>query len=264
MIIKFRRLLIIISFFCLPITLAYISPVIIIQDSFKGIICGSFIVYCIVFLSSLFFGRLYCSWLCPCGGLQECLNVLNLKKASNKGNYIKYFVWFLWLCVVIYAAILAGGYKSINFFGHTQNGVSLITIPGALAYPMYYIVLTLVTILSLVFGKRSFCHNICWLAPFMIIGTKIGRVLQMPNLHIEIEQENCISCKKCNSACPMSLNVEHLVKTGTFAHTECILCGECKFACSKQVFSYKFGKQRQNKLSNLNKKKDCHLSNKSS
>lgn len=241
--VKIRRLLIIVSFFCMPITLVYISPVIIIQDSFKGIICGSFIVYCVVFLSSLFLGRIYCSWLCPCGGSQECLTAINLKKAkNNKGNYIKYFVWFAWLCVVVYAAVLSGGYKSIDFFGHTQNGVSLITMPGALAYPMYYLVLTTVTVMSIFLGKRSFCHYVCWLAPFMIIGAKIGRTIHLPSLYIAVEQDQCIGCKKCNTICPMSLDVEHLVKAGALTHSECILCGECKSNCPKKVFKYKFGR----------------------
>lgn len=239
--IRVRRLIIFISFFCLPITLVYISPVIIIQDSFKGIICGAFIVYCIVFLSSLFLGRLYCSWLCPCGGLQDCLSSLNLKKSkNNKGNYIKYFIWLAWLLGVIYAAILAGGYNSINFFGHTQQGVSLITLPGAMAYPMYYLIFTVVIVLSIVLGKRSFCHYICWLAPFVIIGNKMGQAIHLPSLHIEVEQEKCIGCKKCNTICPMSLDVEHFVKAGSLTHSEGILCGECMSECPKKVFKYKF------------------------
>lgn len=245
---KMRKLLIIISFFCLPITFVYFSPYIIIIDSAKGIVSGSFIVFFVVFILSLFLGRFFCGWLCPCGGAQECLMLIKLKNTKNgKRNYIKYFIWLAWICIIVYTVILAGGYHEINFFNHTENGISLILKEGAMAYPIYYGVLSLLVIVSLFAGKRSFCHYLCWMAPFMVIGTKIQQMLRIPALHIEAEKHKCISCKKCNVSCPMSLDVEEMVNKNNMINSECILCGTCKEVCPKQIFTFKYSKRNRSK-----------------
>jgi len=51
------------------------SPVIIIMDSYSGIINASFVVFVLLFLLSLFFGRAYCSWFCPGCGVQEIMGL---------------------------------------------------------------------------------------------------------------------------------------------------------------------------------------------
>ena len=51
------------------------------------------------------------------------------------------------------------------------------------------------------------------MAPFMIIGSKVGQFLHIPQLHIEADKSKCISCKKCNSVCPMG--VERRILSGT-------------------------------------------------
>ena len=68
---RVRKALIIFSFVLLPVTFAYISCPIIIEGASKGIITGGLIVFTLIFISSLFLGRLWCGWLCPGGGLQE-------------------------------------------------------------------------------------------------------------------------------------------------------------------------------------------------
>ena len=78
------------------------------------------------------------------------------------------------------------------------------------------------------------------MAPFMIMGSKLGRVLHIPQLHVDSNKDKCISCGKCNKVCPMGLNVKKLVaenKTGTCS--ECIRCGACIDECPKDVLVYK-------------------------
>jgi len=68
---RVRTALIIFSFILMPVTFAYISCPIIIEGASKGIATGGLIVFTLLFISSLFLGRLWCGWLCPAGGLQE-------------------------------------------------------------------------------------------------------------------------------------------------------------------------------------------------
>lgn len=79
---QIRKLLLIISLLLFPITLYYFSPVLIINAGLNGIINGSFIVFAFLFLLSIPFGRLFCSYLCPAGGLQECVFAVN-EKSNN-------------------------------------------------------------------------------------------------------------------------------------------------------------------------------------
>ena len=70
---KIRNGLILFSFFLFPAIFYYLSPVLIIQASSKGVINGSFILFVLMFISSLFVGRSYCGWVCPGAGCQEAI-----------------------------------------------------------------------------------------------------------------------------------------------------------------------------------------------
>ncbi len=70
---KIRKGLILFSFFLFPAIFYYLSPVLIIQASSQGIINGSFILFSLMFLSSLFLGRAYCGWVCPGVGCEEAI-----------------------------------------------------------------------------------------------------------------------------------------------------------------------------------------------
>ncbi len=66
-----RKWLLIISFILLPVTLVYISPIIILMGAAEGIATGSMILFITIFFLSLVVARLWCGWLCPMGAWQE-------------------------------------------------------------------------------------------------------------------------------------------------------------------------------------------------
>jgi ferredoxin-type protein NapH len=59
------------SLLLFPVILNYLSPYAIIDGAMQGLISGSFMVFMLVFLSSLLIGRLWCAYLCPGAGQQE-------------------------------------------------------------------------------------------------------------------------------------------------------------------------------------------------
>jgi polyferredoxin len=126
----------------------------------------------------------------------------------------------------------------INPFYMTDHGISIASIYN---YVIYYGVIFLLLIPALIHGRRAACHYTCWMAPFMVIGSSIGRLLQLPQLHIEADKDKCISCGKCSRVCPMGLDVKELVKNGRNSKcTECIQCGACIDECPKSVLKYRF------------------------
>lgn len=229
---KIRKTLLLFSMLLFPITLNYFSPYLIIQGSFEGVISGSAIIFLSLFFSSLFLGRGFCGWICPAGGLQESCMQINDKPVSPKQNIIKYIIWIPWLLTIIMGFIAAGGIKKGDIIYFTDHGVSISNPSGII---IYFMVVALILVLALSFGRRSFCHSTCWMAPFMVIGSKIKNNFNYPSLHLEGDAEKCISCKMCDKNCPMSLKVNEMVKTHKMNHNECILCGKCENACSKNA-----------------------------
>jgi polyferredoxin len=235
---KVRIIIIFISFLLFPITIYYFSPALIVMGASEGIIVGSFIVFTLQFLFSLFLGRMFCGWICPAGGLQECCSfIVDKSTRGGKYNWIKYFIWVPWMSIIVAFFISAGGFHKIDFTFETTNGISL---AEPHSYIVYYFFIGLIVFLSLLVGKRASCHYICWMAPFMIIGTKIKDLFGWPSLKLIAESDKCSSCKLCDKNCPMSLNVSEMVNQGFIKNSECILCGKCVDSCPKGAISYTF------------------------
>ena len=233
---QLRKFTIIISMLLFPITIYYFSPYLIIMAGLQHIINGSFIVFTLMFILGMFFGRLWCGFFCPTGGLSECFAQFSPKEPKQSWrNYIKYGIWFIWISGVIVCHILGKGDYTIQPFFLTEHGISVSDI---YSYVIYYGIIILFLIPALIHGKRANCHYICWMAPFMILGYKTGRFLHLPQLKIKTEPANCTGCGICSKVCPMSLNVKKFVQNGEINTSECILCGECIEACKNKVLHF--------------------------
>lgn len=234
---RIRTALIIFSFVLLPATFAYISCPIIIQGASKGIVTGGLIVFTLLFVSSLFLGRLWCGWLCPAGGLQEIYFQINNKHTNNKKlNWIKYFVFLYIILIPLISAIRsAGGLKTTDFFYHTSQGIS---IAGDDSYPIFFAQIIFITAFAMLCGKRGFCHYFCPIAVIMITGREIRNLIRWPSLHLSSDPGRCVSCKSCSKSCPMGLDVNIMARGEQMENAECILCGICVDVCPNQAIHY--------------------------
>ena len=235
---RIRRTLIFISFLLFPVTIWYFSPYLILQAASEHILNGSFVVFSVMLVASMFLGRAWCGWLCPAGGMQECLIRCNGKPAKQGGrDRIKYVIWSVWMAAVIVTFILGKNDVTLDFFYMTDHGISVTQIYN---YVIYYGVLLILVLPALIHGRRGACHYICWMAPFMVIGGSIGRLLRLPQLHIEADRARCVSCGTCSAACPMGLNVKSMTEEGTNAKcAECIQCGACVDSCPGKALKYR-------------------------
>lgn len=235
---KIRKALIFTLFLLFPVVLYYLSPALIIEGASKGIITGSFIMFSLLFVSSLFLGRSYCGWVCPGAGLQEaCFRISDKRAKGGTFNRIKYYIWIPWIGIIVFSAVQAGGLHRIEPFFQTKYGIS---VAEPANYIVFYTVVGIITVLSFTAGKRAFCHYGCWMAPFMVIGTKIRNIFKWPALHLKADKDRCRNCNTCTKNCPMSLEVNMMVRRGSMVNSECILCGTCVDGCPEGVIEYAF------------------------
>ncbi len=239
---RVRNLLLIMAFLLFPITIFYFSPYLIVMGALEGIASGSAITFLLMLVFSVFFGRAWCAYLCPAGGLQELAFTVNDKPARlGWRKYIKWVIWAIWIASIVVCFFLAGGLREVDPFFETDNGISVTSV---FALVIYYVIVALFLIPNLFAGRRAMCHDICWMAPFMIIGMKAGECLHLPGLHIATDPESCIRCGKCTKQCPMSLDVEELMQAGQITDAECIQCGGCVDCCPKGALRYDMGRRQ--------------------
>jgi ferredoxin-type protein NapH len=238
---RIRNKLILVMFVLFPVIYYYFSPYLVIMGASEGIVTGSLIV----FFSSLFFRRAFCGWICPAGATQElCLRVRNRSFKNGKRNWIKYAIWIPWVGAIILMFVQAGGITTVDPLYQTHYGIS---ITGIESIVMFLAIAGVIAGIALVAGKRAACHTICWMAPFMIFGRKIGNATKLPSLQLKSNIEKCINCKACTKKCPMSLDVNEMVQMKNMENSECILCGSCVDNCPKGAIKYYFGRSNKTK-----------------
>jgi ferredoxin-type protein NapH len=214
----------------------FFSPVLLVVAASQGIVNGSLLIYALLFLSSLYFGRAWCGWLCPGAAINEACSVVVRKRCrGGKADKIKYVVFALLAGLIGFLAIRAGGFHAVApFYGMERRSFlqDIFLLVGAVA---------IILPLAFFFGRFGNCHYLCWEAPLMIIGTKIKDKVRWPSLHLTVNPAACKDCGKCDQHCPMSLPVAAMVQGGSLRNTECILCGNCVDICQAGVIRYAFG-----------------------
>jgi ferredoxin-type protein NapH len=232
---KTRKILAFFSFLLFPLTLNFFSPYVGVDGAMNGVVSGSLIVFGVMFLSGLFFRRAWCSYVCPWAAPSEYLQSINDRPVNRKRLAIlRYSIFGLWFGVIVASFIFAGGIRGIDPLHLTETGIS---IDEPMKFITYYLVIGLLFLITVLVGRRGACQSICWMSPFLIFGSWVGEKLRLPQFLVRSLPDKCISCQKCNTVCPMSIDVNALVKIGKIGTFDCILCGQCVDACPKKVLS---------------------------
>ncbi len=240
---KIRMTILLITLLLFPVLLNYLSPYLIMAGASEGVINGSLLVFSALFVAALVIGRGWCAWVCPAAGIGDICAMVQTKPVGKKTRWVKWGVWTVWLGMIVSLVVQAGGYQRVDPLYMSEEIVS-VTHPEQ--YVIYYFVLASIVGLSLTVGKRGFCHTVCWMAPFMIIGRKLSNLMKAPALRLYADAGQCSDCLSCNRTCPMSLDVHQMVKLHNMEHLDCILCGQCVDGCSKQAIVYRFASPQIN------------------
>lgn len=237
---KTRDLLSFLSFLLFPVTLNFFSPYVSIDGAMIGVISGSVIVFFVMFLSGIFLGRGWCSYVCPWAAPSTFLRNVNNKTVNRrKLAIVRYVIFGVWFSFILFGFIMAGGIQGINPLHLTEH---IISVDEPLKYITYYGVIGILFLLTVLIGRRGACHSLCWMSPFLQAGMWVGRKLRFPQYKVISEPSLCINCKKCDNACPMSIEVNETIKSGKILSYDCILCGNCVDVCPKNVLQIRMKK----------------------
>ncbi len=239
---KIHTLILIIMFLLVPLTIFYISPIVILMGAAEGIATGSMLFYIALFILSLVVARLWCGWLCPMGAWQKiCSPVIKRTVTEGWRNGIKYVVTVLWLALIGFLIVNAGGIHAVDPFYGTVNGISISSVE---VLGMVCLIFAIIFVVAFLTGRRGYCHVLCPIAGIMVAGRKIRNLAGWPALRLDASPEKCTDCKKCSRECPMGLDVNGMVRVGRMENADCILCASCADACPNDVISYSVkGKQ---------------------
>lgn len=233
---QLRKLILFVPFilFQFPILHSFMSPVLFVRGAALGVISASMLIYAIILVSSLFFGRAFCAWFCPGAIIQEACTKLGARTIQGERKYwLKYVTATALYSTAAVAAIHGGGFHRFNWhFGGIGNG------PAPLI--MRFGAIILLVPISLLVGRWAFCHHVCWIAPLMIVGARIRDRFRLPGLRLVADSESCSACATCDDTCPMSLPVSQMTQRGNMSSEECILCGNCADACPTAAVQLRF------------------------
>jgi ferredoxin len=214
--------------------------------------------FIVVLILTVFFGRIYCSTLCPLGILQDVIGFVSRKNRKRRSyrysaphNVLRYAI--LGLTVVF---LIAGSGFVLNLFDPfstfgrifsnlvrpvvlSMNNAAAMALERMGVHALYRVQwslivpisvgismagLILVALLSAGHG-RLYCNTVC------PVGTLLGLLSNLSLFQIAIDPDACKGCKLCEAVCKAGC-ID--IQNKTVDATRCVGCCNCFAACPRQ------------------------------
>ena len=232
-----------------------------IVPSILGFATGSLAILTVLLLITLFFGRVYCSTLCPLGTFQDIVRrIANLFKTKKQRrldyakphNYWRYGILTLAIALFIagsttiilwldpysnYGRIAENLFKPLvvsgnNLLTHIRPSVPFFTmneVTGAAILTAAIIFLLLIVFSA--FRGRLWCNTIC------PVGSLLGLISRYSIFRLGIDKDACTSCTLCEKQCK-SQCID--IKTQQIDSSRCVQCMDCMQVCKSSAISYNY------------------------
>ena len=155
----------------------------------------SIIVGLVIAISSIFWGRKFCGYICPIGTAQELIFKLNKKKKEYR--FMKYLNW---LKYPIFVGTVILSYKALQYSFITFCPIYSLAHPTMIKAGGIFSLVSIFVVSF--FIERFWCRVLCPYAAFMNIIQYIGNFLHIPRFNIKRNQSSCLSCNICEKKMP--------------------------------------------------------------
>jgi len=179
---------------------------------------------------AMFYGRVYCGYLCPQMIFSEASIALESKLTRTVNKYVRWnapqrklLAQLLFYAIATIASVILA-FAFISYFVeprdllHRLLALDIKTTGGIAGAST-----TLLTLLDFLFVRQRFCTTVC---PYGYLQGMLGDSETLI-VHYRDEDRECIECKKCVRVCHMGIDI----RTSPY-QIECIHCGECVDACA--------------------------------
>ena len=203
----------------------------------------------IVAAMAMFYGRVYCGYLCPQMIFSEASIALESKLTRTVNKYVRWnapqrkllsrllFYGIAALASVVLAFVFISYFVEPRDLFHRLIALDIKTVGGIAGATT-----TLLTLLDFLFVRQRFCTTVC---PYGYLQGMLGDGDTLI-VHYRDQNRECIECKKCVRVCHMGIDI----RTSPY-QIECIHCGECIDACAdvlgrlgkKGLIQYVWGEQ---------------------
>lgn len=184
-----------------------------------------FLMFLVVAMS-VFYGRVYCGYLCPQMIFSEVSVSLEsrLRRWAVKRGYPKRVGRAIFYAAVA-AASVALAFVFIAYFVEPRDLFRrLVSLDVTTAAGISGATVTVLTFLDFTLVRQRFCTTVC---PYGYLQGLIGDKNTLL-VHYRDEAHDCIECGKCVRVCPMDIDI----RKSPF-QIECVHCAECIDACGE-------------------------------
>ena len=198
---------------------------------------------------SLWFGPLFCGWLCPAGAFSEYLSrLLPDKYKINWAQLVPlvplrygFFLGFLG-SIILGLGIPCSycNYYALEIFvGYLHTGQLFNT---SLSLLMTFVVSNIFLGLFTK-GGRGYCNLLCPVWTMCSLMHVLGQLVPGA-FGMQVDKKLCVGCGLCSKKCPMQAVSITQGKAQINRH-HCIVCGQCRQACPRKAIAYTNGLHRE-------------------
>ena len=192
--------------------------------------------------------KLFCSWGCQLGTLQDLAFRFNRSKKDRKGLIRQYklpFVFSNGIRILFFLFFLyVVGVWNVDLFEEIDP--FKIFKPAAITAFGWMFLTALFA--AGIFVYRPWCTLFC---PFGLVGWLFEK---LAFFKIKVQYDTCIACESCARACPTT-TMEAILKRETKTVPDCFACSNCVDACPTRSISFATGKREMPPADKYKKRK---------
>jgi ferredoxin-type protein NapH len=193
-----------------------------------------------VLVSTFFFGRYWCSHLCPIGGAGELGSSLTPKKLKLDYSSIPAApVRYGYLLVYLAAPLLGIGSLCCSYcnFAAVPSMFGAAFVSADLDYFLrFYGIINLALFILLAVmarGGRAYCNFLCPVGALDALSARLG---QGVGRRVRVTAERCTACGTCRDVCPTwAISVDSTAKVDQLS---CFPCRKCEKVCPEGAIGY--------------------------